>query len=89
MGKNQNPGSGINIPDPQHWLELKKIREEQYGTCKDPVLIIELGPTVAQTRCNDSSTGHYFNGTIPGVCTYVHMYFPCFKKASVADREPF
>jgi hypothetical protein len=20
MGKNQNPGSGINIPDPQHWI---------------------------------------------------------------------
>jgi hypothetical protein len=20
MGKNQDPGSGINIPDPQHWL---------------------------------------------------------------------
>ncbi len=19
MGKNQDPGSGINIPDPQHW----------------------------------------------------------------------
>jgi hypothetical protein len=22
MGKNQDPGSGINIPDPQHWLYL-------------------------------------------------------------------
>jgi hypothetical protein len=21
MGKNQDPGSGINIPDPQHWIE--------------------------------------------------------------------
>jgi hypothetical protein len=21
MGKNQDPGSGINIPDPQHWCE--------------------------------------------------------------------
>jgi hypothetical protein len=21
MGKNQDPGSGINIPDPQQWLE--------------------------------------------------------------------
>jgi hypothetical protein len=20
MGKNQDPGSGINIPDPQHWV---------------------------------------------------------------------
>ncbi len=22
MGKNQDPGSGINIPDPQHWSEI-------------------------------------------------------------------
>ncbi len=22
-GKKSDPGSGINIPDPQHWLELK------------------------------------------------------------------
>jgi hypothetical protein len=22
MGKNQDPGSGINIPDPQHWCYL-------------------------------------------------------------------
>jgi hypothetical protein len=21
MGKNQDPGSGINIPDPQHWIK--------------------------------------------------------------------
>jgi hypothetical protein len=23
MGKNQDPGSGINIPDPQHWHQLQ------------------------------------------------------------------
>ena len=23
MGKNQDPGSGINIPDPQHWTDGK------------------------------------------------------------------
>jgi hypothetical protein len=23
MGKNQDPGSGINIPDPQHWYQEK------------------------------------------------------------------
>jgi hypothetical protein len=23
MGKNQDPGSGINIPDPQHWRGVK------------------------------------------------------------------
>jgi hypothetical protein len=22
MDKNQDPGSGINIPDPQHWMEI-------------------------------------------------------------------
>jgi hypothetical protein len=25
MGKNQEPGSGINIPDPQHWSKILKI----------------------------------------------------------------
>jgi hypothetical protein len=33
MGKNQDPGSGINIPDPQHWLKylssLIRIRDEK------------------------------------------------------------
>jgi hypothetical protein len=24
MGKNPHPGSGINIPDPQHWTIVKK-----------------------------------------------------------------
>jgi hypothetical protein len=24
MGKNQYPGSGINIPDPQHWTDIEK-----------------------------------------------------------------
>jgi hypothetical protein len=23
MGKNPDPGSGINIPDPQHWLLIR------------------------------------------------------------------
>ncbi len=27
MGKNQDPGSGINIPDPQHCCNLKQSRE--------------------------------------------------------------
>jgi hypothetical protein len=25
MGKNQDPGSGINIPDPQHWLRAQFV----------------------------------------------------------------
>jgi hypothetical protein len=24
MGKNQDPGSGINIPDPPHWIQVQK-----------------------------------------------------------------
>ncbi len=31
MGKNQDPGSGINIPDPQHW--------SHHSVCKPYVLI--------------------------------------------------
>jgi hypothetical protein len=27
MGKNQDPGSGINIPDPQHWKQAMKKKE--------------------------------------------------------------
>ncbi len=26
MGKYQDPGSGINIPDPQHWLWYDRVR---------------------------------------------------------------
>jgi hypothetical protein len=26
MGKNQDPGSGINIPDPPHWLLLLQLQ---------------------------------------------------------------
>ncbi len=30
MGKYPDPGSGINIPDPQHWImQKKKIKEER------------------------------------------------------------
>ncbi len=35
MGKNQDPGSGINIPDPQHSMYLKYM-----------ILILILIPTV-------------------------------------------
>jgi hypothetical protein len=47
MGKNQYPGSGINIPDPQHWLQVKgltrRTSEQQDGraataTAKDELL---------------------------------------------------
>jgi hypothetical protein len=37
MGKNQDPRSGINIPDPQHWLSDKvlqvKIYEDEGFVC--------------------------------------------------------
>ena len=29
MAKNQDPGSGIKIPDPQHWQQEKQKQEEQ------------------------------------------------------------
>jgi hypothetical protein len=31
MGKNPDPGSGINIPDPQHWKIQIKIHMKRYG----------------------------------------------------------
>ncbi len=34
MGKNQDPGSGINIPDPQHWM---LVRLEALSNLEVPV----------------------------------------------------
>ncbi len=34
MGKNQDPGSGINIPDPPHWLKLVCNVNIVYGNLK-------------------------------------------------------
>jgi hypothetical protein len=31
MGKNQDPGSGINIPDPQHCVILNKEKDNNLG----------------------------------------------------------
>jgi hypothetical protein len=31
MGKNQDPGTGINIPDPQHWLSMAAVLLGQSG----------------------------------------------------------
>jgi hypothetical protein len=31
MGKNQDPGSGINIPDPQHCINIFKFLFKQKG----------------------------------------------------------
>ncbi len=39
MGKYQIPGSGINIPDPQHWL-WKRIRKFFGFTDSNPSLIV-------------------------------------------------
>jgi hypothetical protein len=38
MGKNQDPGSGINIPDPQHWIQdqgwrMKMVLILFHGQC--------------------------------------------------------
>jgi hypothetical protein len=44
MGKNQDPGSGINIPDPQHWypaFQTVSIGDSRIRTviiCTDPHL---------------------------------------------------
>jgi hypothetical protein len=31
MGKNQDPGSGINIPDPQHWVRMRIPDHPPFG----------------------------------------------------------
>jgi hypothetical protein len=34
MGKNQDPGSGINIPDPQHWIPVPNyVRRQTIFPC--------------------------------------------------------
>jgi hypothetical protein len=30
MGKNQEPGSGINIPDPPHWNNLSILAQKLF-----------------------------------------------------------
>jgi hypothetical protein len=32
MGKNQDPGSGINIPDPPHWMIFNLFENILIGT---------------------------------------------------------
>jgi hypothetical protein len=33
MGENQDPGSGINIPDPQHWIIMMiDLRKTVFGS---------------------------------------------------------
>jgi hypothetical protein len=43
MGKNQDPGSGINIPDPQHWLKILKFFDADPGSGVETVQIREPG----------------------------------------------
>jgi hypothetical protein len=45
MSKNQDPGSGINIPDPQHWITHKKqlsVSDTGYADCRDLRAFIKL-----------------------------------------------
>jgi hypothetical protein len=38
MGKNQDPGSGsgINIPDPQHWVQIRGFGSVPHQNVNDP-----------------------------------------------------
>jgi hypothetical protein len=45
MGKNQDPGSGINIPDPQNWFFVKilKLFDVDPGSGMGKIRISEPG----------------------------------------------
>jgi hypothetical protein len=49
MGKNQDSGSGINIPDPQHWEELYKDKDQIMNTAESKVETIKF--TMADLVC--------------------------------------
>jgi hypothetical protein len=52
MGKNQDPGSGINIPDPPHWQKL--VNDFRYEGRTEPAMILyyinKFGGTVRTDR---------------------------------------
>jgi hypothetical protein len=47
--KSQDPGSGINIPDPQHWSKITLMKEETYST-RDRLNILEMIMMKKETR---------------------------------------
>ncbi len=40
MGKNQDPGSGINIPDPQQWIQVYYYTSPVWG-CHLPYPVLD------------------------------------------------
>ncbi len=65
MGKNQDPGSGINIPDPQHWMRIHLRllipwihNPDIYGKqCQDVVSLSE-----EQAACNNTALWQHPRG---------------------------
>jgi hypothetical protein len=56
MGKNQDPGSGINIPDPQHWLDKFSISTVSEAQVK---FFVKKGP---ETLFCDAGEHHRCGG---------------------------
>ncbi len=49
MGKNQDPGFGINIPDPQHWVPVSQVSDLRIRTLPTvKFLIRSFLPTVSK-----------------------------------------
>ncbi len=51
MAKNQDPGSGINIPDPQHWSPVKPFEFETKVSLHLKMLAREILQVRVNTRC--------------------------------------
>jgi hypothetical protein len=53
MGKNQDPGFGINIPDPQHWLQLQGSHLSYFrgSPLQDGVTLVFVPVSVYATKC--------------------------------------
>ncbi len=54
MGKNQDPGSVINIPDPQHWSHT--LEDPESPLLRDPAAT-ETGPELCITLRSLSQFG--------------------------------
>ncbi len=60
MGKNQDPGSGINIPDPQHCKNYHNKPAENYNNCQDTYRTLSTGILIV----------HYSIGTYKPNCRH-------------------
>jgi hypothetical protein len=52
MGKNQDPGSGINIPDPQHWLKASFFDSIVIG-----IVLMPIRARIAKSHPKFTSVG--------------------------------